>query len=55
MWVAIHAYVIYMHSWCRWHPDRFEAKFGDRMECSQREEIMDCVKEAFQMCNAARR
>lgn len=39
----------------RWHPDRFEAKFGDRMECSQREEIMDCVKEAFQMCNAARR
>jgi len=39
----------------RWHPDKFEAKYGPRLCPAQHNDIMQNVKEAFQRLNEARR
>ena len=39
----------------RWHPDKFEAKYGSRLCEEQRSGIMQSVKEVFQVISAARR
>ena len=39
----------------RWHPDKFEAKYGGRLSTEEHSDIMQSVKEAFQLINEARR
>ena len=33
----------------RWHPDKFAQRFGSDFATSEKEEIMRCVKESFQV------
>lgn len=39
----------------RWHSDKFESRFGERLEPTHRERILIRVKESFQGINSARR
>lgn len=38
----------------RWHPDKFDARFGSRLEPMQKEEILRKVRATFQLANEAR-
>ena len=36
----------------RWHPDKFEARFGGRVVAEDRERVLQRVKETSQMLNS---
>ena len=36
----------------RWHPDRFANKFGTRLRASDRDRVLERVKQVSQMLNA---
>ena len=36
----------------RWHPDKFEARFGRRLKATDRTQILDRVKSVSQALNA---
>ena len=45
---------LFKKSALRWHPDRFESRFGPMLDEQERDIIMQRVKETFQLINAAR-